>query len=569
MASSGGSYYDFFDNNTNNGVVFDQDLSALDDLPVKTLTDIEVVARERWLKLRRKIQKEYSTKQPPPITTTTQLLEQRILAPCLVTNAASSRSKPEESRKGRRYPRKISEWVDFAAKVAAFQIEEKAVNFLIPPFVMSMVSGDHPIEFRDERQEEIFLANCLNGTLYKQGLIGMIVSSGELIGRPDVCVANVRGYDDYDDDESDNSREGEDGVAAEGDEDDSRSGEEEDDHRIRGEDISIVCEFKSTHNLTLPMTARSVCDAYNTAYLAVYEEQAGHTKEWSRVCHPIGQLLGYLVDNKKRIGVLSSGTRSYFFKISQDKNGDEVVQISDPMFVGQKGYLKAWVYVHWLTNNQGPELNPEALSWKITSKKSNTPPKKGSRNQPKRNAKGGPSGEAAQSGGHNAKVPRLDGGRTSTTTLPSVPFSEIEIVRSLGQGRNGTVFLAEWQGKRVALKQFDVDKSGDAFEHEVEAYMAVRDGWGRLVPTPFFVSQSWSGGARFLALQVGRMPRPSDDTSNWREILDTLENEYGIRHEDCDGHKNLLFIPKGDQELLVAVDLEDVTWINRSHHGRG
>ena len=48
----------------------------------------------------------------------------------------------------------------------------------------------------------------------------------------------------------------------------------------------------------------------------------------------------------------------------------------------------------------------------------------------------------------------------------------------------------------------------------------------------------------------------------WREILDTLENEYGIRHEDCDGRKNLLFIPKGNQKLLVAVDLEDVTWIN-------
>ena len=76
------------------------------------------------------------------------------------------------------------------------------------------------------------------------------------------------------------------------------------------------------------------------------------------------------------------------------------------------------------------------------------------------------------------------------------------------------------------------------------------------------MSQSLSDGTRFLAFQVGRMPGPSDDTSNWIEILDTLENEYGIRHEDCDGRKNLLFIPKGNQELLVAVDLEDVTWIN-------
>lgn len=32
-------------------------------------------------------------------------------------------------------------------------------------------------------------------------------------------------------------------------------------------------------------------------------------------------------------------------------------------------------------------------------------------------------------------------------------------------------------------------------------------------------------------------------------------------HEDCDRSKNLLFIPTGDKELLVAADLEDVTWI--------
>lgn len=60
----------------------------------------------------------------------------------------------------------------------------------------------------------------------------------------------------------------------------------------------------------------------------------------------------------------------------------------------------------------------------------------------------------------------------------------------------------------MALKQFDVNKSGCVFEQEVEAHMAVRDCWGNPVPTPFFVSQSWSGGTQFLALQVGREPGP-------------------------------------------------------------
>ena len=148
------------------------------------------------------------------------------------------------------------------------------------------------------------------------------------------------------------------------------------------------------------------------------------------------------------------------------------------------------------------------------------------------------------------------------SVLPSVPFGEVDIVRSLGYGRNGAVFLAKWKGKEVALKQFDVNKSGMAFEKEVESYMKIQKAWGRLVPIPLFLSESWSGGTRFLGLQLGREPRSGDDISSWNEILFSLENEFGLRHEDCDGRRNLLFVPDGKTERLVVADLEDVTWVD-------
>lgn len=581
MASSSGSggYYDYFDAKTNGGVVFDENLCSLEDLPLKKLTGVEVEAREKWQKIRRKIRKEYMGRHPPPLVTrTTELLEQRILAPCLVTTSASTQSKAAESRAGRRYPPAIAEWIDFADELANFQPVDKPMNFEVPPFTVSALLGDPVIEYWDERQEEIFIVNFLNQTLYRQRMIGWIVSSGPVIGKPDALVVNMKNAADSD--ESDSSSESKEQGAAKEAEGHGGAGEKEEadddtsatSYGVDEGHISTICEFKSTHNLALPMTAASVCDAYNAAYTAVYHGQNGRTKEWSRVCHPIGQLLGYMVDNSKRYGILSSGTRTYFLKIVQHEGGNEVVQISDAMFVGQKGYLKAWVYVDQLHCNK--ELDSESLPWKQTTTILGTPEKKGSRVQPKRGggsqSGGSCGGGGGESDGPASKAARLDsslsschgaGGGIKTTSLPSVPFSKVKIIGPLGQGRNGTVFLAEWEDKRVAIKQFDVDKSGFAFEQEVKAYMAVRDGWGRLVPAPFFVSQSWSGGTRFLALQVGRLPRPSDDTSNWRAILAALENEFGLRHEDCDGHKNLLFIPQGDKECLVVVDLEEVTWI--------
>jgi hypothetical protein len=100
--------------------------------------------------------------------------------------------------------------------------------------------------------------------------------------------------------------------------------------------IGLVVEFKSTHNLPMPMTDAAVVEAYNAAYTAVMIQQSGRTPAWSRVCHPIGQLLGYMVENGRRYGVLSSATRAYFLWIEGDGESAKV-RISTPWFVGERG----------------------------------------------------------------------------------------------------------------------------------------------------------------------------------------------------------------------------------------
>ena len=110
----------------------------------------------------------------------------------------------------------------------------------------------------------------------------------------------------------------------------------------------------------------------------------------------------------------------------------------------------------------------------------------------------------------------------------------------------------------VALKQFDIGKDGyEYFDKAIAAYLALKDAWGKLVTTPLFVSESWSGWIKFIGLQLGRNPEPGDDVSDWSTVLTSLESQYGFRHEDAD-NGNMVFVTdeKTGTERLVAIDLE-------------
>ena len=146
----------------------------------------------------------------------------------------------------------------------------------------------------------------------------------------------------------------------------------------------------------------------------------------------------------------------------------------------------------------------------------------------------------------------------SASGLTEVLIDDVQILGNLGYGHNGVVYLAKWGNRMVALKQFDIGKDGyEYFDKEIAAYLALKDAWGKLVTTPLFVSESWSGWIKFIGLQLGRNPEPGDDVSDWSTVLTSLESQYGFRHEDADDG-NMVFVTdeKTGTERLVAIDLE-------------
>ena len=549
-----GEYYRFFEEHTENGIVFNEDLSNEPTLPVTNLLSKEVTARQKWAKTHKKLIKEYKHKAAK-IENTDDLLLQRLAPPKLVLSNPSSRSKPSEARSKRRYPAKIAFWADFEGGVKVHSPPKRSFVPSMPPFLRSLEDGGR--QNGDEKEEEVFLTSALHQTLTTARLIGEFTTRMKVTGRPDVALMEVDSTDD-DDDEDDS---GQDDMEVDGGED--------------KKEVRIICEFKSTHNLPITMKGTDICAVYEDAYKDVYVTKTGRTVAWSRTCHPIGQLLGYMTDNSRRYGVLSSGTRTYFVRIWKTGSGEEQVQISNAWFVGQQNYLRAWVYINQLAGEVEEPLETSKLDWAVSTSGKGSPAAKGTRSQPSRSSKNTGLDATAEGDDTLAENPEMETEKdfedvqgdspapVPSSLLPWVPFSDIRIIKPLGSGRCGTVFLAEWEGLQVALKQFDVDKTGDSFCNELQAYSALQEAWGRLVPKAYFLSQSWSGGVLFLGLQLGRQPKPGDNVSHaaCNRVLASLEEHFGLRHDDPEG--NMLMIPDSDsgKERLVAIDFEDVTMI--------
>ncbi|CAB9509550.1 expressed unknown protein [Seminavis robusta] len=195
-----------------------------------------------------------------------------------------------------------------------------------------------------------------------------------------------------------------------------------------------------------------------------------------------------MVENGRRYGVLSSATRAYFLFIEGDGEKAQV-RISSP-----------WFIVVIIPHLQQSVQKTSAMSQWVAMC-------------------------GQQAGGGDAPA----GHAAQMSALPKIPIENVEIVGTLGYGRNGVVFLANWRGQKVALKQFDVGKDGcEYFDSEVAAYLALDSVWGSLVVTPLFVSESWSGWMKFIGLQLGRDPLPGDNVSErinvffplWRTNMD-------------------------------------------------
>jgi len=514
------SYYKYFDDQSNGGRVFTADLSTFEDLPVKHLTDAERLERVEWRNKLRNVQEHYlEIDSPQHVTSTEILLQQRVMIPHLGSTSVSSRSQLRESRRGRRYPDLISAWTGFVQQVDSFKPLHKALNpKQMHIFLFSSALTDYSISLSDEKEEETFMLQVLKKALMSTGITGEITTRGGL-GRPDAIVLQQ--------------------LECKSD-------------LPEPADIGLIAEFKSTHNLPLPMAGGEVATAYNNAYNDVIKERGGRSPLWARVCHPIGQLLGYMVENGRRYGALSSATRAYFIRID-GSGSDARVYISDAFCVGQPNFLRAWAFVQSLACQQTEQLVSNQLKWQRTSRDQPTPPPKIRRTGSRRSSGTGTMNEASEDEDRGTADPNAN----SASGLTEVSIDDVQILSNLGYGHNGVVYLAKWGERRVALKQFDIGKDGyEYFDKEIAAYWALKDAWGKLVTTPLFVSESWSGWIKFIGLQLGRKPEPGDDVSDWSTVLTSLESQYGFRHEDDDGNMVFVTDEKTGTERLVAIDLE-------------
>ena len=145
--------------------------------------------------------------------------------------------------------------------------------------------------------------------------------------------------------------------------------------------------------------------------------------------------------------------------------------------------------------------------------------------------------------------------------LPYVDLTDVKIIHQLGSNTKcGSGWLSEWNGQKIALKKYD-DDSFHRFEREVANYMKLKEVWGRLIPTPYFVS--CSNCKRYLGMQLARDPTPKDDTSTWQEdVINELERRFGFVHNSAHAYKHCKFLPgkDGEADTMIAIDLENHYW---------
>jgi hypothetical protein len=251
------------------------------------LTPLEVEARRAWHGSLTILEQHYKYSILPPVqpavTSRETLLQQRFAPPYLSPDNASSRSRMAEPRDRQLYPSSIAAWSDFKMLVNAFivtPIEEANYATVIQPVHFARVFVDSLSAQNDlstEYGEQSWLLTMLKETLQRAGIAKFVGGSRGLMGNMDFHVLSLSGQ------------------------------------------RTIMCESKSTQNLCLPLLAVDVATKYNAAYTALHVNNSARTTEWN-VCHPLAQLFRYMVDNQYRFGALTSATRTYFVRLTNEAN---------------------------------------------------------------------------------------------------------------------------------------------------------------------------------------------------------------------------------------------------------
>jgi hypothetical protein len=526
-------YYAYFDEVTEGGRVMTHDLR---DVTQKTLTTLETEARIAYEETLLTLEDHYRNRPSPNVTVKEDVLCQRVVAPSLSYDDVSARSSVTDSRQGRVYPPRISKWDEFRNRVDNYQIEGDLTvrnqRNLSSIFWDSLSRAQSNCS--DEIEEQGKLIDNLKLTLQKSEIVHKIKTRfgpNRVNGRADFCL--------WKDDAT----------------------------------ISIMCETKSTHNLRLPIAAQNCVEAYNTAYDTKRRNTREQNPEWATIGHPLGQLIGYMVDNNRRYGALTSATKTYFICALNERENSQIV-ITDAWCVGQLNYLRAWAYVHSLgCSNVGGWDSPKnwirstnkittTTAWNALLEHMKDDDGNGSDIDNNSNNNKNLSGKRHRTNGCSSKSHGIEHCHRilHQIPIPQASFDDIVVLGAIGFGRNGCCFRVKWNGQEFAMKQFDIGRDGDKYyTNEIIAYMLLRDVWGVLVPRPIFLSESKSGGRLYLGLQLGREPNDKDDVSKFDHVLLRIQKEYGIKHNDAEG-RNMIFIPDPNcsaVERIVAIDFED------------
>ena len=107
-----------------------------------------------------------------------------------------------------------------------------------------------------------------------------------------------------------------------------------------------------------------------------------------------------------------------------------------------------------------------------------------------------------------------------------------------------------------------MEKQDTGFQKELMAYERTRDVWGKLVPKPYFISESPSGGVMLLGLQLGRRMTDSeredpDIRKRSNLILRFLRKKYGIQHNDPAPRNAIMLEIEEGHDQVVIIDFEN------------
>ena len=122
-------------------------------------------------------------------TTKEEVLQQRIVAPCLASTNVSSRSAPNELRASKMYPNSIHPWDVFRQEVEKYKIDEDASPIKDEVSEIFYFSLDNAYcEASNEVDEQYSLNMNLSRALIRTGIVHSFGAPPKCFGRMNFCV---------------------------------------------------------------------------------------------------------------------------------------------------------------------------------------------------------------------------------------------------------------------------------------------------------------------------------------------------------------------------------------------